>query len=314
VLAAAALSGCIVPEDMPALREELGYASVEETDLVVKARASTQTPTVGETVNLSADTERYTDTVTLSWTVNGTTYDDRAPSLSFDETGTIPVEVRAEAPDGTQAVDEIALEVQPNAAPEAALEIEDREDLWSDEAVLVRADGSTDPDGDELTYDWRLDGEPIEAGSVLETQLAPGPHEVAVTVTDGLAEDTATAAFAVDHRLEREIELTTQEPQAEIPLQPAAGLDQLELSLTHSTPTGLESVNLSLEDAEGGLVAADQTDPGPSQDEASLTLTIDGGSLAAEPHTLAASLERGTETVGTIEGVFTYSPLPGAAG
>jgi len=309
-----ATSGCLVPEDMPALREELGYASVERPDLVVKARASTQTPTVDEPVELAAETDGLPlSAVDVTWTVNGTTYEDATIEVSFPEAGTYPVQVIAEGPNGTSAEDAIEIEARPNQAPVAEIDVAEGP-LWADEPVAIRAEGSSDPDGDELSYEWRLDGEAVEAGPVLEGDLDAGAHEVAVTVSDGYAQDTARTTFAVDQRIAHEANLTIQEDEAQFTVPVADGLDEAELQLTHTTRAGLEQVSLIVRGPSGDAVASTQTDPEPGQNQATARLTLDGGDLGPEPHTLVVGLERGTQAMATIEGVFSYSPLPPAAG
>jgi len=310
----AAGAGCIVPEDMPALREELGYASVDQPDLVVKARASTQTPTVDEAVELTAETEGLPiDAAEITWDVNGTTHEGPAVETSFADAGAHPVTVEASGPNGTQATDAIEIQVQANQPPEAAVSI-DAEQLQAGETVAIRAEASTDPDGDELTYEWRVDDEPVDAGPVLETELRAGPHSVAVTVTDGYAEDTAERTFAVDDRFRHQANLSLTDSSTQFPVSVADGLAEAEIALTHSTTQGADTVNLTLQDDDGAAIANVVTDPGPGSDEARAQLVLDGDQLAAEPHTLIVELDQGSETMATIEGVFTYSPLPSTPG
>lgn len=304
----AGTTGCIVPEDMPALREELGYASVERPDLVVKARASTQTPAIEEPVELRAETEGLSpDQLTFTWDVNGTTYEGAQVEVTFSSPGAHPVQLEASDANGTTGSDQITIEVRPNQPPSPQLRIEDREQLWADEPVVLQADGSTDPDGDELSYDWRLDGEPVEAGPVLETELAAGPHEVEVQVSDGHATRSVEESFAVDQGLHHEANLSATDEVARFGLPVGASLEEAELELSHTTSAGLETVNLTLEAADGTPVATVQTDPDPGASQAQARLVL--SDLDPEPHTLVVRLERGTETMATIEGIFTYSPL-----
>lgn len=314
VVLLAATAGCVVPEDMPALREELGYASVDRPDLVVKARASTQTPTIEEPVTMRAEVEGAPlDAVELRWEVDGSTYEDAEIEVSFTQPGDHPVRLEAAGPNGTRAVDEITVEARPNEAPEAQLHVGDADELWSDEPVTLRAEAS-DPDGDELSYTWQLDGETREAGAVLEAELAPGPHDVAVTVSDGHAEVTREQAFAVDHRIEHQANLSFQEPEAQVTVPLAEGLDEARLQLTHTTLAGLEQVNLTVRSPDGEAIASTTTDPDPGASQASEELTLGGEALDPRAHTLVVTLEQGTESVATIEGVFMYSPLPSPPG
>lgn len=315
ILLVAATSGCIVPEDMPALREELGYASVEERDLVVKIRASTQTPTVDEPVELTAETERVpADTVSFTWDVNGTTHEGPTLETSFPDPGVYPIQLEAEGPEGTQASDEIEIEAHPNTPPQPELTIEDADELWAEDPVVIRADGSTDPDGDTLAYTWQLDGKTLDADAVLETQLDAGPHHVELEVTDGYAPRTLEESFAVDRRIDHEANLTHDEPDDTVTAPLAESLEAAELVISHTTQAGLETVNLTLQDPDGEPVEAVQTDPTPGESQASARLEVDGERLSPGPHTLEVRLERGAEAMVTIEGVFMYSPLPSAPG
>lgn len=57
----------------------------------------------------------------------------------------------------------------------------------SDDEVVITADAS-DPDGDELSYSWTLDGvtQPVAAPSVTWRRPPPGDHTVRVSVSDGV--------------------------------------------------------------------------------------------------------------------------------
>lgn len=311
LLAGSSLAGCVVPENMGALREELGYASVERPDLVVKARASTLTPTIGEPVNLTADvTGLPLRAVEVSWTVNETTYEGPTTKLAFDEPGTRTVHVQAVGPNGTKAQDEIELDVRPNTPPVPELVVEDRKQLTTEQPVVLRATGSTDPDGDELSFDWTLDGEPIEAGPRLERTLAAGPHAVELRVSDGLVERTVHEAFAVAQPVHHEVTLGLERTSAQFTLGVGPSAKQLDVRLNHSTHAGIDDVNLTLLGPEGTVVARSDTSPEPGESRGQETLSVDGDQLAPRAHTLQVELARGTEATVTVEGVLMYSPLP----
>lgn len=314
LLATPGLAGCVVPEDMPALREELGYAEVDRPELVVRARASDHAPTVGEPVNLSAEVEGSpTRAVDVTWDVNGTEREGLQTSVRFDEPGRQPVRVEAVGPNGTRASDRLVLEVEPNAAPEPALAVEG-EDHRVGEPVAISAAGSRDADGDELSYDWWLDGEPVEAGPRLERALPAGAHEVRVRVSDGLEARSTSRAFAVDHPIHHEANLTLTRTAARLTVPVEPGLASAEIELVHSTRAGLDDVNLTLRTAAGEVLARSDTPPEPGAERARERLTLDGADAEPGPHTVVAHLDRGVGASLTIEGVFTYSPLPAQPG
>lgn len=58
-------------------------------------------------------------------------------------------------------------------------------------AVTLDGSGSSDPDGDALTYSWAIDGGEIATGVSSTVSLEPGMHTIVLTVDDGNGE-TAT--------------------------------------------------------------------------------------------------------------------------
>lgn len=315
VLLAAGTSGCIVPEDMPALREELGYASVEVPDLIVRARASTLTPVVEEPVTLTAETEGMpADRLSFTWTVEDTSYEGASIETSFPTAGTKTVELEAVGPNGTTAGDAIELQVAPNTPPQPNLVIEDEEDLLADEPVVFRATGSMDPDGDALSYDWQIDGESVSEDARFERSLDAGPHEVELTVTDGHASRTVSKTFAVHEPIRHEANLSVEEDTARFTLPVATSAEHLEITMMHTTHAGLDDVDLAIEGPDGTTIGQANEQPDPGEAQGHEKLEVPGGDLEPEAHTLVLRLENGIEATATIEGVLTYSPLPEAPG
>lgn len=87
-----------------------------------------------------------------------------------------------------------------NATPSAVAEAGEGP-FGVDRSVSLDASGSTDPDGDELEFDWTLETTPssstatLQSPSAAQTRFTPdvaGSYELSVTVSDGAASDTDT--------------------------------------------------------------------------------------------------------------------------
>ena len=127
------------------------------------------------------------------------------PSLTADVGGVY--QARLVVSDGlAEAVDTVLIGAGVSASTPNA-------DAGPDRAVaassVVRLDGSQsrDPDGDELTYEWRITGRPLNASAVLsatdvqQVELVPdnpGAWTIELTVSDGFWEDRDTVFLLVD--------------------------------------------------------------------------------------------------------------------
>lgn len=312
VLLTPALSGCIVPENMAALREELGYTSVDLADVVAKARASTLSPRVHEDVTFTAEVEGVSmSNATIEWSIGGTDAAGQQVTHVFTEPGPVPVNLAVEGPQGSKATDALTVEVQPNALPEATIAIEDRGNLTAGTPVTISAAESTDPDGDELAYSWVVDGEQVSKDARFSKAFAPGVHEVELTLDDGIDQVVAFDAFAIALPIEASGTVSTDEPTLTIPFEATSGVDAVTLTLEHSTNAGLDDVRIDLLDGDGETVASAQTEPDPGASTATETLEVDGSELPEGSYTVEATLERGVDSTVTIEGVLTYSALAG---
>ncbi|MFT4049952.1 MAG: PKD domain-containing protein [Solirubrobacterales bacterium] len=108
-----------------------------------------------------------------------------APSTDKDLLGNRRVVSR-----GAGMVRDIGAYEVPNTAPDAQLRIVTSVPSTTSPTEFSAA-GSSDYEGDSLTYDWAFDGMPGGTGAtVRKTFSSEGPHTVAVTVTD--ATGTAT--------------------------------------------------------------------------------------------------------------------------
>ena len=86
-----------------------------------------------------------------------------------------------------------------NTAPTAVMTIDGScSDFYPVCTFWADADGSIDPDGDELTYYWEITGPATASGSgpvIYMIDKPPGTYTVTLTVSDGFLEGTATGWF-----------------------------------------------------------------------------------------------------------------------
>lgn len=311
VLLSAPMAGCIVPENMTALREELGYASVEPVELAATARASTLTPRVAEEVTLTAEIEGAPlANASITWRVGDDTFSGRSLELDFEAPGTVPVNLTVEA-DGAVAHDAITLTVQENHPPTAVITVPARDTLVAGKTATLSGTSSTDPDGDTLEHAWEIDGEPIGAGATVEHAFTPGLHEIKLTVSDGLETVVAFDTVAAAERFDAAGNLSLTEDVLTHGLEVGTGVAELAVTLTHTTRLGVDDVDLVLLDADGEPVAAASTSPAPGASTASERLTVPGGDLDAGAYTLETRLERGASSTVTLEGTIAYQAADG---
>jgi hypothetical protein len=109
---------------------------------------------------------------------------------------------------------------------------------------------ATDPDGDKLSFEWLLDGESVSSGTdflYAPDSASAGNHILVVTVSDGLANDSATwtiTVVEVDHP--PKVAITSPEDGAVLPggsdiffEARASSPDKLALEYRWSTDTGI---------------------------------------------------------------------------
>lgn len=160
----------------------------------------------------SGSTDPDGDPLTYAWTVTGATFEagttatDAMPQVSFPgDMGYDAVLAVSDGNGGTaQATVTVGLE---NGAPSAVVTA-DPDSVASGDGnttiVTIDATGSSDPDGDSLTYAWTVPSGTFENGTGASDDLIevsfPGsaPYEVTVIVTDAFsAADTAAVTIRI---------------------------------------------------------------------------------------------------------------------
>jgi hypothetical protein len=103
--------------------------------------------------------------------------------------------------------------IRVNQLPVAVLKVLDGIDnITEGETIQFSAEGSFDPDGDELTYRWFIDGstEAGEEGKLAELMLEAGPHTVKLVIMDPYG-GRAETEIGLDV-LERDDDLDVEDP------------------------------------------------------------------------------------------------------
>jgi len=98
--------------------------------------------------------------------------------------------------DGTSKDIHKEIEITPNEPPFPSLQIDGPCRVGT--AMTFDASGTTDPEGDELTYIWDLgDGQTAEGKTVEHTYLSDGTYSVILHVSDGMNETSTTESFEI---------------------------------------------------------------------------------------------------------------------
>ncbi|WP_418285062.1 PKD domain-containing protein [Halorubrum sp. DTA46] len=153
-------------------------------------------PEVGEDVTLDASNSEDSDgdIVSYEWSIDGQTLDDTGETVttSFDTTGDYDVALTVEDDDGaTDTTSQVVTVVE--APPENQDPIADAgDDQTVDEGteVTLDASGSSDPDGDNLSYLW---SETTSSGVTLDSDTSVMPSFTAPSV-----ESETTLTFEVE--------------------------------------------------------------------------------------------------------------------
>lgn len=269
LLAVAAAAGCLGVDNMQDFKTELGAHEVPDPPTaIVDASATDVLPQETVTFTAAASQDPLGDGLDHAWSFGDGTRDrGRQVTHAWAQAGTYPVTLTVT--DARGRSDETSLTVTvgtPNRAPDASLVATTPEGDPIDEAtvgttVLFTAEASTDPDGDPLTYDWRLgDGTTSEGPDVAHAFGTPGRYAVTVTVTDpDGASDETTLAFPANLVRTWDDSIAAPNGTAPHPFPVAEGARIVANLSFPAGPLGANDLNLALRDPDGTLVAASNT-------------------------------------------------------
>lgn len=123
------------------------------------------------------------DKITYSWTDNGIEFGTDARFSANLESGDHRIVLQVD--DGRGGVDSTEVNIDVNAAPTAKISSpEDGGTYFTNEEITFDASTSSDPDDDELTYDWEIDGSGVSSEEIFEMKLDEGDHEIRLFVLD----------------------------------------------------------------------------------------------------------------------------------
>lgn len=268
LLAVTAAAGCLGVDNMRDFKTELGAHQVPDPPTATYDASATEVlPDERVTFTAAASQDPLGDGLTYRWTFgDGTSEQGRQVAHAWTQPGTYPVTLTVS--DARGRTDEATTTIRvgtPNRAPTADVVATTPSGDPADEAsvgttILFSAEGSSDPDGDPLTYDWRLgDGTSAEGAEVGHAFQAPGRYPVTVTVTDPEgASDEATLPFPVT--LARTWEDNLAAPNTtEAHAFPVAEGARVVANLTFPAgPLGGNDLDLVLRDPDGQRVAASE--------------------------------------------------------
>ncbi len=97
-----------------------------------------------------------------------------------------------------------------NSAPTAKMSVDPDTNIRTGDTITFSAVGSSDPDGDAMTYNWNFgDGNTGEGLTASHSYAQPGENTVTLTVSDGNYEATASKLLTI-------VDASAREPHAEI--------------------------------------------------------------------------------------------------
>jgi hypothetical protein len=133
------------------------------------------------------------DTISYAWTDNGLAFGDEDRFNAFLESGDHRIILQVD--DGRGGVDSSEVNIRVNSAPTAGMNSpEDGETYFSNIAIDFDASTSSDPNDDDLSFLWKIDGSEASTEEQFEQKLAEGEYDIELTVDDG--NDRTDSVFA----------------------------------------------------------------------------------------------------------------------
>lgn len=266
LLAATAAAGCLGVDNMREFKTQLGAREVPDPPTAA-IDVSASDPVPGDAVTFSAapSEDPAGEGLDHVWRFgDGERARGQRVQHAYGSPGTY--EVTLTVTDARGRTDQASASVvvaQPNRPPDPSVALTSPDGEAIEEAqvgttVRFSADGSTDPDGDPLTYRWRLgDGTRAQGADVAHTYQAPGVYQVTVTVRDGRGH-ASEASVSLPVGLERSWSDKVAAPNTtESHAFPVAGGARLVANLSFPAgQLGSNDLDLAVYDASGRLVAA----------------------------------------------------------
>lgn len=155
----------------------------------------------------------------------------------------------------------------PNLAPTASVSVEATEVLVGD-TVTFTGTGSTDPNGDVLTYNWTFgDGASATGDAVTHSYTATGTYTAALTVSDGEFSDTDEVTISV-------VDVIVEPPQPDISL---VGMSEKNKGEKFAYLTWTASAGMTVDIIRDGSDVADANTDGAGDGTFSESLGKGGG-------------------------------------
>ncbi len=123
------------------------------------------------------------------------------PDHNFSRDGLFYVTLTVVDNNGTSSTDVTTIEVGdvPNLPPTAGISLPS---LGNTNEQISFTSTSSDPDGDDLSYLWNIDGKNFSGSSTNYQFNSPGNYVVTLTVSDGEFEDTVTDSITIEKKEE----------------------------------------------------------------------------------------------------------------